>query len=58
MNAQTFKVMVEFTADKMSDEDAVAVIQQLLADGLIHNDDLANEGTIIERVEPAYLPAK
>ena len=54
MNPQTFKVMVEFTADKMSDEDAVAVIQQLLADGLIHNDALANEGTTIERVEAAY----
>jgi len=29
-------------------------IQQLLADGLIHNDALANEGTTIERGEPAY----
>ena len=54
MNLQTFKVIVGFTADTMSEKDAVAVIPPLLADGLIHNDKIAEEGTTIERVEQAY----
>ena len=48
---QTNKVTVEFTTKEMSEEDVIALISHLLADGLIHNDGLAEEGTTIERVE-------
>lgn len=48
---QTNRVTVEFTSKNMSQEDAINLIQTLLADGLTHNDFLASEGTTIERIE-------